>query len=450
MNAYRSSRKRYVERHLFEKVEQCKNVDVRFGWEAVDFIQNKDGVTLHACKTDSTAKATWLADYVVDCSGGKSLTRKRLGIEYVGDVQTKGAHWAGQFYNVWLRIPELNPKYLGHRRAWMNWAVNEDPETRGVLVALNGEDEFLLMVKPGIAKDGLDEEKVKTWVSKSIGEDIEIDVLAYAPWTAGAALAVEQYQAGRIFLAGDAAHLFTPVGAFGMNTGIDDAHNIAWKIAVSFNGWAGPRLLDSYETERRPIGFRNTGACRKYSTKWLEPDIPAELEDDTREGEEARRRVSKMSYIADNHFLVPEDEDCTGVQLGARYDGSPLVKSDTEPSEDKWPEMFDRYHPSAIPGGRLPHIWLDEKRGIGSSVFDRLGKWFTLIRLSICHTDTHLLEKAAEHRGIPLKVLLVAVPEATGLYERSLLLVRPDQYIAWRGDHLPDDCDALLDRVCGF
>lgn len=204
-----------MERYLLEKVRECSNIDVRFGWEALDFEQSKNGVTVHGCKVGDAEKATWFANYLVDCSGGRSFIRKRLGIDYVGDVQTKGAHWSGQFYNVWLRIPELNPKYFNHRRAWMHWAVNRDPETRGVLVALNGEDEFLLMVKSGVARDGLDETEVKTWVSKAIGADIDIEILAYAPWTAGAALAVETYCADRVFLAGDAAHLFTPVGAFG-------------------------------------------------------------------------------------------------------------------------------------------------------------------------------------------------------------------------------------------
>lgn len=449
MCAYGNRGARYVERYLLEKARQCKNIDIRFGWEAVDFVQSQNGVTVHACKADNVERATWFADYLIDCSGGKSFTRRRLGVDYLGDVKTKGVYWAGQFYNIWLRIPELNQKYLGHRRAWMNWAVNEDPETRGALVALNGADEFLLMVKPGIAKDGLDEEKVKGWVSKSIGAKVEMEILAYAPWTAGAALAVETYNVGRIFLAGDVAHLFTPVGAFGMNTGIDDVHNLAWKLAAVLNGWGGSKLLASYEIERRPIGFRNTGACRKYSTKWRDPDIPAELEDDTLEGQEARKNVAKISYIADNHFLVPEDEDCTGVQLGARYDGSPLIISHDKPPEDKWPETYDKYYPSAIPGGRLPHVWLDEKRELGSSVFDRLGKGLTLIRLSMCQVDIHPLEKAAELRNVPLKVLNVAVPEALALYGRSLLLVRPDQYIAWRGDVLPEDCEMILNQVCG-
>ena len=439
-----------MEPFLLEKAKRCKNTDVRFGWEAKDFVQSKNGVTVHACKVDNTDKAAYFANYLVDCSGGKSFIRRRLGIEYVGDVQTKDAFFAGQFYTLWLRIPELYPKYLGHRRSWMNWAVNADPDTRGVLISLNGEDEFSMMIKPNDSSKGVDANEIKGWVRKAIGADIEVEVLAYAPWTAGAAMAVEEYGKGRLFLAGDSAHLFAPVGAFGMNTGIDDVHNLAWKLAASLKRWGEPKLLESYEIERRPIGFRNTGACRKYSTKWLHPEIPDELEDDTPAGEQARKKVAQQSYIADNDFLVPEDEDCTGAQLGARYDGSPIIDADSDPPEDKWPETYDKYHPSGVPGGRLPHIWLDDRREFGSSIFDRLGKGFTLIRLPDCRVDTHALEKAAELRAMPLKLLNVFVQAAPGLYERSLVLVRPDQYIAWRGDELPDDCDAFLDRVCGF
>ena len=462
----------YVESYLLERARKCTNVDVRFGWKAVDFVQSQDGVTVHACKTDKTAKAAWFSDYVVDCSGGRSFIRRRLGIDYVGDVQTKGAHWAGQFYTIWLRIPELYTKYLGHRRAWMNWAVNKDPSTRGVLIALNGKDEFEMMIKAHDPEKGVDAEEIKTWIRNSVGADLQIEVLAYAPWTAGAALAVEKYREGRIFVAGDSAHLFTPVGesspihnpylkqkltstrycsgAFGMNTGIDDVHNLAWKLAAVLQGWGGPQLLQSFEAERRPIGFRNTGASRKYSTKWQPPELPEELEEDTPAGEKARKEVAKISYIQGNHFVVPEDEDCTGVQLGARYDSSPLIVHDGDPPEDKWPESYDMYQPSGIPGGRAPHVWLDDKHETGSSLFDRLGKGFTLLRLRTCEVDTHPLEKAAEARNILLKVVNVVLPEAVDLYERSLVLVRPDQYITWRADALPDDCNALLDRICGF
>ena len=155
-----------------------------------------------------------------------------------------------------------------------------------------------------------------------------------------------------------------------------------------------------------------------YSTKWPDPEVEAELEKDTPAGDEARQKAKKMKYIANNHFNVPEDHDCTGVQLGARYDGSPIIVPDGEPPEDKWPEMYDKYHPSGVPGGRLPHIWLDDEREIGSSLFDRLGKGFTLLQIGDDFTgDTDPLEREFERRGVPFKVLDVGLPEAKSFTE---------------------------------
>jgi len=438
----------YAEKYLFERVQKCSNVDVRFGWEANRFTQDDEGVSVTAKKTDGAEEAIWRASYMVDCSGGRSFIRRSLGIEYAGDIQTKNAMWAGQFYTVWLRIPELYSKYVGHRRAWMYWAVNPDPDTRSVLIALNGKDEFELLIKPKSASQGVKPEEVKGWIRQSIGADLEVDVISYFPWTAGAALAVQKYRAGRVLLAGDSAHLFTPVGAFGMNTGIDDVHNLAWKLAAVFEGWGGPELVDSYELERRPIGFRNTGAARKYSSKQQDPEIPDNIEADTPEGEAARAKVPKISYIVNNHFNHVEEEDCAGVQLGARYDDSPLVVRDNEPPAEHFPETYNRYYPSSVPGGRAPHLWLDEKRERGSSLYDNLGKGFTLLRLDQSK-DVDRIVKAAETRHIPLRVLDVKVAEARELYDHSLVLVRPDQYIVWRGDAVPDNIDALLARVCG-
>lgn len=241
-----------------------------------------------------------------------------------------------------------------------------------------------------------------------------------------------------------------------MNTGIDSAHNLSWKLAATIHGWAGPHLLDSYEIERRPIGFKNTSASRAYSTKWTDPFIPPELEDDSPEGEAARRNLAETSeYITNNHFNVPEDEDCTGVQLGARYDDSHIIVrgEGEEVPKEEWPRTYDVYHPTGVPGGRLPHVWLGSGRGLGDSVFDRLGKGFTL--LSVCIKEeggggAERLRAAAERRGIPLKVLDVSVPEALDLWGRTMVLVRPDRYICWRGDSLPEDVEGLLDKVIGF
>src|SRR6185312_14672183 len=134
------------------------------------------------------------------------------------------------------------------RRAWMYWAVNPDPRTRGVLIALNGIDEFMMLIKPQSGWTDVDTAEVVTWVQQSIGADIPVEILGYRPWAAGQALVAERYKAGRIMIAGD-----------------DDSVNLAWKLAAMLQGWGGPKLLDSYQTERKPVGYRNTGASRKYA-----------------------------------------------------------------------------------------------------------------------------------------------------------------------------------------
>ena len=347
-----------------------------------------------------------------------------------------------------MRIPDLYPEFVGHRRAWMYWAVNPDPATRGVIIALNGVDEFMMLVKPSGGRIDVDVEEVAGWVKRSIGADIPVEVLGHYPWSAGQALVAERYQAGRVMIAGDAAHLFTPTGGFGMNTGIDDVANLAWKLAAVLQGWGGSRLLDTYETERKPIGYRNTGAARKYASLMHDPVVPEEVELEGPRGDAARKAASEISYVRKNHFVRPEAEDAVGVQLGARYDASPIIVPDGEPPPDRFPEAYDEYVPSGVPGGRAPHVWLDDARSQRSSLFDRLGRGFTLLSFDAA-AGTAPLTRAAVARGIPLATLDVRVPEARGLYGRALALIRPDQYIAWRGDRLPDDCEALLARVTG-
>jgi 2-polyprenyl-6-methoxyphenol hydroxylase-like FAD-dependent oxidoreductase len=440
----------YVERYLLQRARTRPHIDVRFGWRVQWFTQDESEVRLHASRTDGSEAATWTAPYAVACDGGRSFIRKTLGIGYEGDVQTKDAYWAGQFFSIHMRIPDLYPKFVGHRRAWMYWAVNPDPHTRGVIIALNGVDEFMMLVKPKDGHRDVDPDEIADWVKRSIGADIPVHIIGYYPWHAGQALVAERYKAGRIMIAGDAAHLFTPTGGFGMNTGIDDSSNLAWKLAAVLQGWGAPRLLDSYEVERKPIGRRNTGASRKYASRMHDAVVPDDVERDGPRGEAARRAASELSYVRKNHFVRPEEHDGVGVQLGSRYDGSPIIIPDGEPPPDIFPESYDEYIPSGLPGGRAPHLWLDGERVMGSSLFDRLGPGFTLLRLGGAATDTSVLERAAAGRSIPLCVLDVDIPQGRQLYGRDLALIRPDQYICWRGDRLPDDVDALLARVTGY
>jgi hypothetical protein len=162
-------------------------------------------------------------------------------------------------------------------------------------------------------------------------------------------------------------------------------------------------------------------------------------------GSPERRAAANSSFVINNHFFRDEEVDATGIQLGGRYDGSPLTVDDGAPPDDNPEEYF----PSGEPGGRAPHLWLDAKHEHGSSLYDRLCRGFTLLRLNDPSIDAGPLERAARSRGIPFAVLDVAVPEANALYGRKLALIRPDQYLAWRGDNLPADPDALLARVTG-
>jgi 2-polyprenyl-6-methoxyphenol hydroxylase-like FAD-dependent oxidoreductase len=440
----------YVERFLLDRARTRPNIDVRFGWTVERIEQDEREVALAARSTDGAKEVSCTAAYAVGCDGGRSFVRTSLGIAYEGDVQMKDAYWSGQFFSIHMRIPDLYPKFVGQRRAWMYWAINPDPNTRGVMIALNGADEFMMLVKPRGGRTDVDIGEVTDWVKRSIGADIPVHVLGYYPWSAGQALVAARYGIGRIMIAGDAAHLFTPTGGFGMNTGIDDTSNLAWKLAAVLQGWGGPRLLQTYETERKPIGYRNTGASRKYASMMHDAVVPDNVESEGPEGEAARRAASEMTYVRKNHFVRPEEMDGVGVQLGGRYDGSPVVVADGPPPEDIFPDTYDEYVPSGVPGGRAPHLWLDDARVMGSSLFDRLGPSFTLLRLGTGAGATDALENAARKHGIPLTVLDIAIPEARALYGRDLALIRPDQYIAWRGDRVPDDPDHLLARVTGF
>jgi hypothetical protein len=265
---------------------------------------------------------------------------------------------------------------------------------------------------------------------------VAAEVLARGGWTAGFALVAERFQAGRVFIAGDAAHLFTPAGGLGYNTAVEDAVNLGWKLAAVIKGQAAPALLDSYEAERRPLAIRNTGFAREFADSLGLLAAPPEIEDATPAGAAARAEASAyFEAHARKEFDIP------GVTFGGRYDGSPAIVPDgTAPP----PDAANSYAPSACPGGRAPHLWLQD----GASLYDRFGFEWTLLRLGASPPDAAPLAAAAAARGVDLCVLDLPDPAARALYETDLALVRPDQIVAWRGNVLPD-LAGLWDQVLG-
>lgn len=426
----------YVERLLLDHVRTRPNITLRYGWCVTGLTEHPGHVSL-SCERDGAAQ-TWRTAYAVGCDGGRSFVRRQLGIRYSGEGSLDQDILGHRATAAHLRIPSLYPRFVGHRRAWSYWSVG--PESTLNLIAVNGVDEFFLLsssVDPDTATDA----DVVRLVRRAIGADVPVEVFSRRPWTPGAALVAEQFGSGRTLLAGDAAHLFTPNGGFGMNTGVDDVANLTWKLAAAVQGWAGPRLLDSYELERRPIALRNTTAARELNIRLGTVERPATMAEDSPDGAATREKVG--AALAEYGRLTL---DTIGVQLGARYDGSPVVDSgDATPP----PDSFTTYTPSSVPGGRAPHLWLDEFHGPHGSLFDRLGVGFTLLRLGGAAPSTTGLELVARERHLPLTVLDVAAPVARELYQRDLVLIRPDQHVAWRGNRLPADPAGLLARVTG-
>ena len=339
-------------------------------------------------------------------------------------------------FSTYVRAPALYRDFLSRRRAWMYWAVN--PEIRSTIISINGRDEFLLRTRASSPDQPPDDATVANAMRRCVGSDVAMEIVAHEPWTAGMALVAEKFGDRRVFLAGDAVHLFTPTGGFGMNTGIDDASNLAWKLAAMVQGWGGAELLASYESERMPNALRNTEAARQLTANIGETDVDPAIEQDTPAGEAARRAAGMMLSAFKEQFAS------IGVPLGARYDGSPVIASDAAAPADS----LITYTPTSIPGGRAPHFWLDDKRTYGSSLYDhRPG--FTLLRLGPHAPDASAIIEAAARRAIPLKVIDVADTDVRDLYDRDLALIRPDQYVAWRGNAAPADAKSLLARLVG-
>ena len=272
---------------------------------------------------------------------------------------------------------------------------------------------------------------------QALGAEIEVEFLARLSWKAGLTLVAEQFSRGRVHMAGDAVHLFTPTGGLGYNTGVEDAVNLGWKLAAVVKGWGGAALLASYEAERRPVAQRNTAFARRFadSVGLYTPD--ARIEEASAHGEALR--VAAGAYLeahARAEFNIP------GITFGARYDASPVIIGDGSAAP---PDEANLYVPSASPGGRAPHAWLADE----SSLYDGFGFDFTLLCLTDATDCVAGFEAAATRRGIPLKTLRLASEALRDLYQADHALIRPDQVVAWRGSGSAINCGAVLDRASG-
>jgi 2-polyprenyl-6-methoxyphenol hydroxylase-like FAD-dependent oxidoreductase len=418
----------HVEKVVFERLLRAEAVTCRLGTEFLGFEETPEGVTVRMRPAEGGPEEIISCRYLVGCDGGRSLVRRQLGIIYEGEKQETGFS-SGLHPSKYLRIPNL-VKNVIREPAWQYWLVR--PGKIASLITFDPPEEFRMTVYAG---DADDDDALRAIIDDFAGEHVDIEILDSQGWVNGLALVAEHYKRGRVLICGDAAHLSTPIGGFGMNTGIDDAANLAWKLAATIQGWAGPSLLDSYEAERRPAGERNTRAAIALGRPLQGIPLSEVLEEDTPEGRQAREEAARVLETQRGSYAS------LGVQLGTRYEGSPIIWPDGTPTPE---DSYDRYVPTARPGGRAPHLWLSQTQ----SLFDALGPGFTLLRLGRHSPSAATLAAAARRRGIPLTVLDIELPEARHLYETDLALIRPDQHVAWRGDELPD-ADELFTGVTG-
>ena len=429
----------YVEPVLLQAARRNATCRVHFDARVVDISQNDDGVTatveLDATPARAAETRLFKARYLIGCDGPRSFVRKSLGVRYDGVAGEKREFMGGQMDAVYFYAPDIY-RVSPHAPAWQYWTFSASQ--RALIIAVDGKGHFIMNVQ---MRDGEvpDEDSVRRRISEAIGADITFEIKSSSTWTAGFTLVAERFSVGRVFLAGDAAHLFTPTGGLGYNTGIEDAANLAWKLEAMVKGWSGHALGASYEAERRPAALRNTAFARGFADGIGHVQVPHEAYAPGAAGDAARAAVGDyLAFHATTEFVIP------GVHLGTRYESSPLISAETGSAP---PDSANLYVPSARAGHRAPHAWLAG----GNSLYDLLGPGFTLLCTAPDGIDVtcHDAVRRAAASLPQLAIVQVVERAVADLYKAAFVLIRPDQHVAWRGDALDSEFEAAVLRTTG-
>src|SRR6185312_14841400 len=332
----------YIDQVLHDEARRHRSVTLEFGWRVTGFVEEEGGVAVDAERVADGAKRRAHAQFLVGCDGPRSTVRKQLDIHYDGEADADRPFMRGRQLTTYLRAPAVYD-VVKHKRAWQYWSMNH--AQRGTMVTIDGKGEFTFGMQLPRDKDESDISEAESIARfrTMVGAEIPVEIINRKSWHAGYSLVAQAYQRGRVFMAGDAVHLFTPTGGLGYNTAVEDVVNLAWKLTAMVQGWGGPHLLDTYETERRHVAVRNTGFA-KYFADTVGGFVPApEIEEDTPEGAAAREAAG---VLLNRH--VREEFNIPGITFGARYDTSPIIAGDGQaPPSDK----MNDYVPSAVPGG---------------------------------------------------------------------------------------------------
>lgn len=408
---------------LRDVAENTPGVDVVFDSEVVSFEENSDGVitTLRSASDEETSVTS---TFLVGCDGGTSTVREQLGIKLEGESLLEMRQALFHSKNLLDRIP------IGKGR---HYHIADD--TNSFMIVQDDKEHFSFH-----ATVETDEEMAPLF-EKVVGFPIDYETLYIGKWRQRLMLA-DSYRTGRVFLAGDSAHLVIPTGGLGMNTGHADAVDLAWKLAATVQGWGGQELLDSYEAERRPTGARNIAASRKATVgrkRWRKLWKP-EIADKTAAGEKVRREIKEIAETEHRW-----SNDLYGIELGYIYTASPIISYDPD-AEVVADTLNFKYEPTTAAGARLPHVWLKD----GRAIQDVLAREYTLLVTG--EEDESAFARIAEsftQLGAPFRIYRPESEDATTVYGKGLILVRPDLHIAWNGTSIPDDAMGLARMVTG-
>jgi 2-polyprenyl-6-methoxyphenol hydroxylase-like FAD-dependent oxidoreductase len=395
-----------------------------------DFSQTEQGVTAVVHDLDSGERVSVFCRYLVGCDGGRSTVRRAIGAELAGVPVVQ------RVQSTFFRAPKLMGMLPG-KPAWMYLAFN--PRRCGTMMAVDGKETWLIhnfLYNGEPEFDSVD----RDWAIRQIlgvGSDFEYEVISKEDWI-GRRLVADRFQKGRVFICGDAAHLWIPHAGYGMNAGVADAADLSWLLAAVLNGWAEPAMLDAYQAERQPITDQVSRFAFNMSQQVSQQrrEISSDIERQDEVGEATRATIGKEAFD-----LYVQQQCCGGLNFGYFYKGSPIIAYDDEPHPAYTMHEFTS---STVPGCRVPHLWLSDHH----SLYDALGPGYTLIRLDPAVHISGLVEAAARRR-VPLTVLDIDAPDARNLYARKLVFVRPDQHVAWRGDEQPAVPMDLIDLVRG-
>lgn len=420
----------YFEPVFVEYASSRPNIRILDQTKIENLEQEEDQVVADVLDLENGRSYSIECHYLIGCDGAKSIVRNCIGAKL--DIRSA----AELVQSTQIRAPELLGLMPG-RPAWLCNVLNS--RQCGVIMAIDGKELWQIhnyFYRDEPAFDAVNRDSsIRTMLG--VGPDFPYEIVSKVDWT-GQSRVANKFRDRRVFICGDAAHLWLPHAGYGMNAGIADAANLSWLLAATIKGWASSQILDCYELERQPVADQIADITADIAEKInnYRRNVPEEIEWDGPIGDATRARIGEQAYALD-----VQQQCCGGLNFGYSYQNSPIIIYD----EDKAPSFtMHEFTQSTAPGCRAPHFWLDNRR----SFYDVLGEDYTLVR-SDRSVEVDEIKSAAEHRGMPLKILDLHESEMSAVYRHKLVLIRPDRHIAWRRNSSPVDPLELIDTIRG-